>query len=93
MNVDIQEQLSCYSDELLDNEVQRRADVAKMPEAPRRLRHPEITRLADACHAQIMEIVSNGKPHDDVVYDIYSAAMMAMYGEKVFDWIDRKATK
>ena len=87
MNVDIQEQLSCYSDELLDNEVQRRAEVGKMSEAPRRLMYPDITKLSNACHAHLREVANDRVPDDDGEHDIYVAAMEAMYGEKVFDWI------
>lgn len=54
---------------------------------PQPLEKPNFDKLIETCNDILKEIYEHKYDRDDNQYYIYEAALEAIYGKKVFDWI------
>ena len=77
------------SDEELKAELDRRAAEQKDPR-PRPLTEPDFRPLVACLEEGMTEIDKYGEIPKDFKHYVYEAAMVAIYGPKVFPWINKR---
>ena len=83
--------LGSVSDAELEYEIARRKKAREAGERPRPLANPDLKRLiaTTESHIESMETGEYHEDNDDAHY-IYEEALKAVYGPKVFEWINKK---
>lgn len=83
--------ISVYSDEELEEEMNRRVKEKEAAAIPQQLSSPDLGQLSACCLNYITEI-AEGNTHedDDDTHYIFEEAMKALYGENIFDWINKQ---
>lgn len=86
-----------FSTEALEKELEFRRKVQRLGR-PELLDSPHLRLLMDyddnfrefveTCEGIINNIADNGHMDDEDEYYVYETAMQALYGDKVFDWIN-----
>jgi len=82
--------LDAYTDEQLQAELdarQRRQDEA---EKPQQLEQVNLTELRRLCQREIDNVFTNGRYSIDCECYIYDAAMKAIFGPDVLDWVNER---
>jgi len=81
------------SDETLEcfKKVEKEINILrnKWESAPKMISDPNLQNLKDACKEYIDSIKDNGRHMKDGEHWIFEAALEAIYGENVFDWVNK----
>lgn len=78
-----------FTDEQLKDELERRQKKVIESGKPVQLDIPDLTDLRNACQEYIDDIaINHNRVDEDWPHWIYEAAMIALYGENVFRWIN-----
>ena len=77
-----------YSDEELQQELERRRN--KKARKPKPVENPDFSTLIETCQKNIDFLVTEGGDDSDWEYWIYEAAMEAVFGKVVWDWINER---
>lgn len=91
---EIIEELSKYSreevEEQLDEANRRLNEIKeKMNTRPKILKLPNLKHLINACEDHINSIKEQGRANKNDENYIYEEALKAIYGEDIFDWINK----
>lgn len=88
-NMEHIQELELFSDEELEQELQRRMDLALKLSMPKQLGDDEIdlTSLRKICDRYMHEVV-DGWVDSDTDHYIVEEALKTIYGPEVFDWIN-----
>ena len=86
-NVDLFKDVST---ERLQAELKRREEAEKQAQKPQQLKEVDLTGLRRVCQEYIDSLANDGWVDDDLSYYIYEEAMQAIFGEDVFEWIDKQ---
>ena len=78
--------LKSYSDGDLKKELERREKERNNVPSPKL--NPDFSDVVDAAKSYIVEVQA-GVVDDDTEHYIFEAVMEAVYGEKVWDWINK----
>ena len=62
--------------------------VKALVEIPKLVENPDLSELIEVCQMHLMDIAKGGHGEDE--YYIYEAAMEALYGNKIFCYINDK---
>lgn len=81
--------LSNLTDEQLLEELEIRKKQKAELERPKPVQNPDFSALIKTCEGMIEEC-ARGERDDDTSHYIYEAAMTAVYGNKVFDWMNKR---
>ena len=82
--------LESFDDEQLEAELMRRKRERERAEMPTPIINPDWSHVIMLCAGYIAELAkANHEPKDSREY-IFEAAIEAIYGEKVWQWINKK---
>lgn len=81
--------LSFVTDQDLEAELERRRKAKEEAAIPKPLAAQDFTALREVCARYIKELADDEYDEDTEHY-IYEAAMTALYGKKVWDWISER---
>lgn len=84
--------IKTISDAELKAEIERRRKEKAAQERPKPVAQPDLSDLTKLCEDHLVE-VEEGKEDEDTAHYIYEEAMKAVFGPKVFDWINKKSRR
>lgn len=76
--------------EQLQQELDKRKRQKDEAERPKQLEDVDLTQLRESCQYQIDHLATHGYTAKDADHYIYEAAMIAIFGKGVFQWINKK---
>lgn len=82
--------LQKLSDDELQAELSRRKDVQRRSGKPHMLQNPNYKILRSTCQEHIDQLYDKQWVNDDMSHYIFEAAMMALFGADVWDWINKQ---
>jgi hypothetical protein len=82
--------LEQYNTEELQSELERREKEKKERSKPVPLSNPKWDKILESCEWYIDKCYLLGYEPKDGTYWIYSAAVTAIYGDEVWDWLTDK---
>lgn len=84
--------LNQFTDEDLQRELERRANLKKKASKPEQLNpHGSLETLRELCQSYIDTIADEGYVDEDHKDYIFEAAMEVFFGGDVWDWINRNS--
>ena len=79
--------LRSHSDEELQKELERRLGAKAIPK-PQRVECPDYRYLVELCNNYCKEVSNYGIPDEELKHLIFEAAMTAVYGNSIWDWVN-----
>jgi hypothetical protein len=80
--------LKQFSTDELKNELRRR-DIYIETQPPISCENPDFSEVLDLCKVHILDI-SRNETDEDTIHYIYEAAMEAIYGQDIWQWINKQ---
>ena len=81
--------LSHISDADLQAEPGRREQARKDANKPQMLDNPDFSKVIAYCKDYMDAFNQTGRSSDTIALDIFVASLKAVFGENVYEWIDR----
>lgn len=82
--------LTNISEEELRSEINRRRMEKELSEKPIPLQDMNFDKLIGMCRDYMSQIMNGTRDDDDIKEYIFEAAIEAVYGKKVWPWINKK---
>ena len=80
--------LKSFTDEELQAEIERRKEEKALPK-PKAVENPDFSMVVDYCKSYIDDLYNKGWVDDDMEYYVFEAAIQAVFGKDIFDWIKK----
>lgn len=84
------ENVRSISDAELAAEVERRRKAKEAKERPQLVEKPDFSAVIKITEEYLSLLATDGSQDNDDDHYIYEEVMKALYGPKVFDWINKK---
>jgi hypothetical protein len=79
-----------YSDDELRQELEQREKAQQNAAIPKPVECPDFEGLKEQCAQYITEIIRTGWADDDIEHYIFEAALSAVYGNSVWEWVNSR---
>jgi len=77
-----------YTREQLEEEIERREQANRLANKPKELAEKDWSSVINSCNEQIDHLMKEGRGVKDICCWVYEAAMIAVFGENIWDWIN-----
>lgn len=82
--------ITAFTDEELEAEMDRREAEREAAKRPKPIENPDFSILLDNCAEYIKQLSANGYYDDDLKDYVFEAAVEAIYGRDIWDWVAEK---